>query len=70
MTILPVPPASPPPTTDTLHTERMARLDSCINACGNTEAPSSVWEDGSRGFIANYLCTDCGEPWSTSWSEC
>lgn len=65
---------SVPPTPDNAPTvgyaARMARVDGCPEACGNYETPSSVWPDPPRGFIANYVCTDCGHAWSTSWEDC
>lgn len=49
-------------------TERLARLDGCIDACGNSELPYRI-ENTDDGFVGFYGCEDCGQFWSTSWRD-
>jgi hypothetical protein len=45
-----------------------ARIDGCPQCVHNTEAPRSVMTT-DNGYLAAYLCADCGHAWMTSWSE-
>lgn len=46
-----------------------ALIDGCPECVYNTEAPSSVHDDSPRGWLANYVCADCGHAWTTSWGK-
>ena len=63
----PVPPPAAPPTQTYLN--RMARVDACPDACGNTEAPYRVDARGNGHYTAFYGCTDCGMFWHTGWTD-
>lgn len=47
---------------------REARLDGCPECVVNAELPRAV-EQTPHGYIAAYLCTDCGHAWATAWKE-
>lgn len=48
-------------------TSVLARLDGCPECVENTEAPRAVTPTRD-GWMAAYLCADCGHSWTTSWS--
>lgn len=61
----------PPPAViaqETPHPARMSRLDGCPACVVNTEPPRSI-QPTADGYIAAYLCTDCGHAWLTSWKD-
>lgn len=58
--------AIPPPD---VFLSRMARLDGCPDACGNTEAPYKVTPELNGSFTAAYGCETCGQFWTTTWSD-
>lgn len=49
-------------------TAAMSRADGCPTACGNTEAPRAAVPTRD-GWMASYLCADCGHAWTTSWKD-
>ena len=51
-----------------LFLSRMATLDGCPDACGNTEAPYRV-ETVPSGFVGYYGCESCGQFWNTAWGD-
>ena len=46
----------------------LSRIDGCPECVINAETPSSVWPTHD-GYLANYVCLDCGHAWSTSWKD-
>lgn len=46
-----------------------ARLDGCPGCVHNTELPRSIEPLPDAGFIAAYLCADCGHAWATTWKD-
>lgn len=58
---------TPSPIADSL-TRAMSRVDGCATACGNTEAPRAAIPT-NNGWMASYLCADCGHAWTTSWKD-
>jgi hypothetical protein len=44
----------------------MSRADGCPECVVNTEPPRDV-KATANGWMAAYLCSDCGHAWLTSW---
>lgn len=59
--------ATPPP--DSRIARRMARVDGCPTACGNYVPPRITRDAPEDGFLAYYVCEDCGHDWITSWAD-
>jgi hypothetical protein len=53
-------------TTADLHAAGLA--DGCPTACGNVEPPAA-WMRVGDAWRCGYLCSDCGETWTTDWRE-
>jgi hypothetical protein len=66
MTILPDP--APPSAQTRPDTEAMGKTDACPECLWNVEWPRSV-SPTADGFRADYLCSDCGQFWNTSWKD-
>ena len=48
------------------HPERASATDGCPNCVANVEPPRET-ETTDHGFVAHYVCTDCGHRWETGW---
>lgn len=59
---------SPPSSLSDSLTAALARVDACPNACLNTEAPRAAVPI-AQGWMASYVCADCGRAWMTSWRD-
>lgn len=46
----------------------MARADGCPECVVNTEPPRDI-KSTADGWMAAYLCNDCGHAWLTSWKD-
>lgn len=47
----------------------LGRVDGCPECVYNTEPPFDAYPT-IGGYVASYICSDCGHKWSTAWSEC
>ena len=52
----------PPPTS------ALGRIDGCPKCVVNAEPPRDV-RPTATGYLAAYLCSDCGHAWLTSWRD-
>jgi hypothetical protein len=46
----------------------MSRADGCSECVTNVEPPRDV-KATADGWMAAYLCSDCGHAWLTSWRD-
>jgi hypothetical protein len=64
-------PSLPPAAPEAQHTPIaawMSRADGCPECVVNTEPPRDV-KATADGWLAAYLCNDCGHAWLTSWKD-
>lgn len=53
---------------DRQEAERMSKVDGCPVCVENYSLPR-ITREQEHGFVAYYVCEDCGHDWITSWKD-